>query len=184
MVYPLERPHEVVPGEELVTALQALSRHRPVSIPHQSVRLRVGKCLLILRELSVTRDLSSPHLVDQLDWCLHPECVHTNCSHPRMGQIDVANNVVHHLHALAEVDVLEELRHVPDGVVPGWCLDKDLVLVSPGVFQWHDEHARLVAPLLLSDDEGVDHVDAHVVATNTDQLYSVSAPSRLTWRKC
>ena len=40
---------------------------------------------------------------------MDPECVHTHSSHTWVCEADVVHNVLHHLHPLAEVDVIKEL---------------------------------------------------------------------------
>ena len=82
-----------------------------------------------------------------------------------MCQVDKVQDILHHLLALTEPDVVKEAPEVLDRVVPHRGLDQDLALVPPGVLQWHDVDSSLVTSLLTSDHQRIDHVNTHVVAT-------------------
>ena len=108
-------------------------------------------------------------LVDELDGSLDAKCEDTDSSHPRTGEVHIVQDVLHHVQPLAEVDVMEEVLIVPHSVVPDWSLEQDLVSELPGGGERQDVDSSLVTPLLLSDDQRIDALNAHVEAAREER---------------
>ena len=164
MVDVLESFDFVILSEKVLTSLQAIFCHCSVPVAHQSVRLSIRKVLLE-REMRATVSEPRPYLVNELYRSLNTQREHTDSSHPRAGQVDIVHNVLHHVQPLTELDVIKELSVVGDSVVPGRSLEEDLACVLPGGGEGQDEDAGLVTPLLFSDHQRVDALNAHVEAT-------------------